>query len=139
MGCVVEQGLPSFVFLILQQLDLGNLCKPGPVPAISEGEVREIRVALPPEPEQEQIVQWVAAKTSDLDRATGIVSHECSLVREFHSRLIADVVTGKLDVRAAAAVLPDELDEPEVIEGEVAEEYSDEAGPTEVEEETEAA
>jgi type I restriction enzyme S subunit len=36
-----------------------------------------------------------------------------TLLREYRTRLIADVVTGKLDVRAAAANLPDEADEPE--------------------------
>ena len=34
----------------------------------------------------------------------------------FHIRLIADVVTGKLDVREAAAKLPDGVEEPEVEE-----------------------
>ena len=36
-----------------------------------------------------------------------------NLIREFRTRLIADVVTGKLDVRAAAAKLPEEDDEVE--------------------------
>lgn len=38
---------------------------------------------------------------------------ELALLREYRTRLIADVVTGKLDVRAAAACLPDEEDAPE--------------------------
>ena len=33
---------------------------------------------------------------------------EIELLREYRTRLIADVVTGKLDVREAAAKLPDE-------------------------------
>ncbi|MBK8797816.1 MAG: hypothetical protein IPM07_16375 [Anaerolineales bacterium] len=33
-------------------------------------------------------------------------------MREYRTRLIADVVTGKVDVRAVAAALPAELDEP---------------------------
>ena len=33
---------------------------------------------------------------------------EISLLREYRTRLIADVVTGKLDVREAAVRLPDE-------------------------------
>jgi type I restriction enzyme S subunit len=33
------------------------------------------------------------------------------LVREYRIRLIADVVTGKLDVREAAARLPQDVDE----------------------------
>ena len=38
------------------------------------------------------------------------------LLREYRTRLIADVVTGKLDVREAAARLPDEADEPEPLD-----------------------
>ena len=36
---------------------------------------------------------------------------QIDLVQEYRTRLIADVVTGKLDVRAAAAQLPDEADD----------------------------
>ena len=38
------------------------------------------------------------------------------LVQEYRTRLIADVVTGKLDVREAAAQLPDEADDQDQIE-----------------------
>ena len=38
------------------------------------------------------------------------------LSREYRTRLIADVVTGKLDVREAAARLPDEVEEPEPLD-----------------------
>ncbi|GBE46910.1 hypothetical protein BMS3Bbin12_00063 [bacterium BMS3Bbin12] len=44
------------------------------------------------------------------------VQSEISLLREYRTRLIADVVTGKLDVREVAARLPDEDDEPESLE-----------------------
>ena len=44
-----------------------------------------------------------------------------SSLREYRTRLIADVVTGKLDVREAAARLPEEVEEPEPLdESEVA-------------------
>jgi type I restriction enzyme S subunit len=35
---------------------------------------------------------------------------EASLLREYRTRLIADVVTGKLDVREVAAGLPEEVE-----------------------------
>ena len=38
------------------------------------------------------------------------------MLREYRTRLIADVVTGKLDVREAAARLPDEVEEPEPLD-----------------------
>jgi type I restriction enzyme, S subunit len=36
------------------------------------------------------------------------IANEIILLREYRTSLIADVVTGKLDVREAAAQLPDE-------------------------------
>ncbi|MGO9742926.1 MAG: restriction endonuclease subunit S, partial [Roseiarcus sp.] len=35
------------------------------------------------------------------------IERQITLIQEFRARLIADVVTGKLDVRAAAAGLPE--------------------------------
>ena len=53
-----------------------------------------------------------------LDRATkrpveaiARTRRQIELVEEYRTRLIADVVTGKLDVREAAARLPDEPDD----------------------------
>jgi type I restriction enzyme S subunit len=51
-----------------------------------------------------------------LDAATCGARREIALLREYRTRLIADVVTGKLDVREAAANLPDEIDEIEPTE-----------------------
>ena len=41
---------------------------------------------------------------------------QIELLQEYRTRLIADVVTGKLDVREAAAQLPDEADDQDPIE-----------------------
>jgi len=108
MGAVVQRGRLEFVFLLLQQLDLGRLSNPGPVPAISEGEVREIRVAFPPEDEQGQIFDYCTRMTAPLTTALTRLEREIELLRELRTRLVADVVTGKLDVRALAERLPAE-------------------------------
>lgn len=50
------------------------------------------------------------------DRGTHRVGQEISLCREYRTRLIADVVTGKLDVREAAPRLPDEPGELEPLD-----------------------
>ena len=63
---------------------------------------------------------------------------QIALLREYRTRLIADVVTGKLDVREAAARLPQEaedlepLDENEV-EGETEENEAGDGVPEEAE------
>jgi type I restriction enzyme S subunit len=112
MGCVVRGADRDYMFVLLQDIDLGKLAKPGPVPAIGESDVREIRVALPPIEEQSLILNSVRADVASLVAAILSARREISLLHEYRTRLIADVVTGKLDVREAAARLPQEAEGP---------------------------
>ena len=106
MGCVVRHGNPQFVLLLLEHIDLATIAKPGPVPAISEGEVRGIRTAVPPLFEQDAIVAHLDKATADIDTAIARARRHIELLHEYRACLIADVVTGKFDVREAAAKLP---------------------------------
>lgn len=65
---------------------------------------------VPPNEEQLAIVRTVEAETAGLDTAISRLEREIELLREYRTRLVADVVTGKLDVRAAAAKLPEDTD-----------------------------
>lgn len=113
MACVPTNGNHNFLFLIMSWIDLGQIAKPGPVPAISEGEVREIRVAIPPLPEQTTIVAYLDTQTAKIDGAISAARREIELLREYRERLISDVVTGKVDVREVASQLPEEPETPE--------------------------
>ena len=66
--------------------------------------------------EQREIVRAIEVGTHDLNNAISVAQRETSLLREYRTRLIADVVTGKLDVRAAAERLPDEVEELEPLD-----------------------
>jgi type I restriction enzyme S subunit len=88
--------------MLLRIIDLGLMCKPGPVPAIGEGEVREIRVPLPPQQEQKKLVEYERAEAAAIDALSAKARYEIDLIREYRTRLIADVVTGKVDVRHLA-------------------------------------
>ncbi len=72
---------------------------------------------LPPWSEQQAIVEYLEDATVGVDTAIVRARHQVELVQEYRTRLIADVVTGKLDVREAAAQLPEEDDEAEPIDG----------------------
>jgi type I restriction enzyme, S subunit len=63
-----------------------------------------------PRAEQTKIVAWVVDESKSLNNAISRLEREIELLREYRIRLVADVVTGKLDVRAAAAKLPEEVD-----------------------------
>ena len=61
---------------------------------------------LPPLREQIDILRFIHKEMADLDKTTRANQRSIDLLREYRTRLIADVVTGKLDVREAAAKLP---------------------------------
>jgi type I restriction enzyme S subunit len=69
-------------------------------------------VPVPPPAEQKQIVELVAEKSKTLNAALKRAAREIELLREYQTRLVADVVTGKLDVSAAARDLPACADDP---------------------------
>ena len=68
-----------------------------------------IRITIPPIDEQYSIVAYIDRATSGLNTAISRFEREIELLREYRTRLVADVVTGKLDVRDVAAKLPDEV------------------------------
>ncbi len=70
-----------------------------------------MKVLVPPLAEQHSIVATIARDTASLNKAAERAEREIDLLREFRTRLIADVVTGKLDVREVAARLPEEAEE----------------------------
>jgi len=78
--------------------------------------LRRVAVLVPPAVEQAAIARYLDDATASLERAIASARREIDLLREYRTRLIADVVTGKLDVREAAARLPDEADEHEPID-----------------------
>lgn len=81
-------------------------------PHVNVETIKNYQIILPPLLEQQQIGARIAEETAEIDQSTELARREIALMREYRTRLIADVVTGELDVRAAAASLPDEVDEP---------------------------
>ena len=75
-----------------------------------------ISIAVPSRRDQDSIISALEGEVSALATAIDQAHGEASLLGEYRTRLIADVVTGKLDVREAAARLLDEAEEPEPLE-----------------------
>lgn len=75
-----------------------------------------MKVLAPPLAEQQSIVASVTRDTASLTEAAERAEREIHLLREYRTRLIADVVTGKLDVREAAARLPQEAEDLELLD-----------------------
>lgn len=80
-------------------------------PAISDTKLGSLFLCIPPLAEQVAIVEYLEKATADIDTAITRTRRQIELFQEYRNRLIADVVTGKLDVRDAVAQLPEDGDE----------------------------
>ena len=75
--------------------------------------MREIPFLVPPLTEQTAIVEYLDKAAADIYTTISRTRHQTELLQEYRTRLIADVVTGKINVRGAAANLPDAVNAPE--------------------------
>jgi type I restriction enzyme S subunit len=96
---------------------------------LSKHAIKNAVIPLPPVPEQEAICRQIVDHLKPITASMERVQKEIDLIREYRTRLIADVVTGKRDVRGMelpaldeAATL-DDFDDDEVAE--LAEETSE--------------
>ena len=71
------------------------------------GQVSAFPLLWCPLSEQKNIVRHIEEATSPQTVAIRQAEREVALAREYRARLVSDVATGQLDVRAAAAKLPD--------------------------------
>jgi hypothetical protein len=78
--------------------------------------LKRMFIVLPTPSEQRGIVAAIQAQTAPFADATDHARCEIDLLREYRTRLIADVVTGKVDVRTAAGRLLDDVEEPEPLD-----------------------
>ena len=67
--------------------------------------------------EQTEIADYVMSVSRSIQLETDRAHRQIGLLQEYRTRLIADVVTGKLDVREVAAQPPDESDDQNLIQG----------------------
>ncbi len=128
----VEGVMVRFVQFVVQTIKphLLSVAYGGGQPNINAEVVRSLRIGFPPVVEQESILKDVDASTGQLSIAISRLEREINLLREYRTRLVADVVTGKLDVRLAAAKIRDDeildsatmadadVDESETVSGE---------------------
>lgn len=102
---------------LLRVMNLNQYSIAAAQPGLSVERIEILQLPVPPFDEQEVIVCAVDEQTAELNEAISVIGSEIALIQEFRTRLIADVVTGKLDVRTLAPSLPkiadlESIDEP---------------------------
>jgi restriction endonuclease S subunit len=66
---------------------------------LSFAELKKQQILFPPIGEQEEIVKYINYKTTEIDRLVVELTYQVEYLKEYKQRLIADVVTGKINVQ----------------------------------------
>jgi type I restriction enzyme S subunit len=107
-----DKDLPRYmyyVFKVATKLGAFNDGHESTIAHLTGDKIRAHKFAYPSKDEQASIVTYLDKKINEIDLAIVSCESEITLLTEYRTRLIADVVTGKLDVREAAANLPDDI------------------------------
>lgn len=69
---------------------------------LSQEDLLNFSIPLPPIAEQHEIVSYIAAETAKIDRLRAATEHSITLLKERRGALIAAAVTGQIDIPEAA-------------------------------------
>lgn len=103
--------LSEFLFAYTQSLAFAQwkdeIFSKATIQNIGADKYSNLVVPIPKIDEQQSILSQIVLEQRPLDTAITRTEREIALMQEYRTRLTADIVTGKLDVREAAAKLPD--------------------------------
>lgn len=133
--------LPEFLYAVLQSARywrwIASMTIQATIQNVNAEKYANLWVTVPSLSEQREILDAINRDAAVLSDLIHKAKREIDLIREYRTRLIADVVTGKLDVRhlSPAEIPADEIteepaegidgEEPEVEEAELVEEAAD--------------
>ncbi len=66
---------------------------------LTQGAIKDVQICIPPLSEQNKISSYLQEITQDADQLLIKAEQQIQLIQEYRTRLIADIVTGKIDVR----------------------------------------
>ena len=104
-----RRGSIRYLAHLLETLNFRPWITGAAQPKLTQDRLLAISIAVPPVDEQVAIVAAAELRCQPLNGALARLAREVELLREYRTCLIADVVTGKLDVREAAARLTEDL------------------------------
>ena len=99
---------PEYLNMVLNDTSFISSARRESVPSLHQSNLNPTRygrlhIALPPKEEQSVILRVLQEETVTLRNSVARTRRQTDLMNEYRTRLIADVVTGQLDVRKAAA------------------------------------
>lgn len=88
-----------WLYSLVKQGYMKSICSVATIPHYTKSKVLSTVMPLPPKEEQDEIVRYLDEQTKKIESAIANKQEQIEKLQEFKTRLISDVVTGKLDVR----------------------------------------
>ncbi|MCW3780353.1 NADAR domain-containing protein [Defluviimonas salinarum] len=111
---------PEFIVHALNCADYTNYVGGATRDKLTQSYMKAIPIPVPPKDEQDVILDRLTQECTPLETTAERAAREIGFIQEYRERLIADVVTGKLDVRHIEIAAP--ADEPTADEDDALEE-----------------
>ena len=92
-----------YYWLQMRRPTLISLSAGGGQPNLSQDDLRQLRIPAPPLDEQLAIIRFLDRETGKIDALTAKIDTAIERLQEYRTALITAAVTGKVDVREAAA------------------------------------
>jgi type I restriction enzyme S subunit len=112
--------LPYFFYLACTTINFDFYSTKTALPSMTQTSLYDVKIALPPLSEQQQIVSHIEKETAIINTTISKIEKELALTEEYKTALIAEAVTGKIDVRGYKV--------PEIMKEETYEEIEEEIG-----------
>lgn len=90
---------PLFFYFLCCNIPFGFYSSKTALPSMTQTELYKVKFAIPSKQEQKQIVNYIENETKKIDKTISTIQKEIALVEEYKTALIAEAVTGKIDVR----------------------------------------
>lgn len=111
MGLIVcDPNNADFIRYLMTLVRFDLIANPGTVPSLNEGQIANVVFAFPPPAEQGAIAGFLRSQLARFDALMAEAGKAIHLLNERRVALISAAVTGKIDVRGSAKVLPFPID-----------------------------
>ena len=115
------QVFMKFFYYLAGMFDYNFYIKQTTLPSMKQSDYGNMRIAIPPQAEQKQILVYIEKQNENLEKAIAYINAFVKSLTDLKARLISDVVTGKIDVRGV------EVPEYETVEEEAGADMDEEA------------
>lgn len=94
---------PNYLYLLLKSNLIQSQVKTevigSTIPTISQTKILNFKLIIPPDEEIEHLLKGIEKETAIITKTIATIEKEIALVQEYRTALIAEAVTGKIDVR----------------------------------------